>query len=88
MSYKHPQKVDVIKFTSPPKTAVNSVAKWQPTNMKIRGVRVWSMVDREAMANLHRVGRYGDQYFYSWTNDYPAVPNYCHESNFSDLQLS
>jgi hypothetical protein len=62
----------MIEFTARPQ--YNPAALWQPTNMKIGGIRVWSRQGTGGDANLHRVGRFGDRYFYSWSTD--RTPNY------------
>ena len=65
--------MDRIVFTG--KTPVfNELAAWQPTNMKVGGVRVWSHYRGGGLNNLLRVGRYGDQEFVSWSDD--RIPNY------------
>ena len=61
----------MIKFTTRP--TFNKDASWQPSNMKVNGVRVWTKTVQHG-ANLHRVGRYGDKQFYSWSTD--REPNY------------
>jgi hypothetical protein len=67
------QEIPVIEFTSQP--AFNKAAKWWPSDMKVDGLRVWSSCeDQGGRANLNRVGRYGDRYFRSWSQD--RVPNY------------
>ena len=53
--------------------AHNPAAAWQPTPMKIGGVRVWSLFRGGGQANLHRAGRYGRE-FVSWNVD--GKPNY------------
>jgi hypothetical protein len=53
---------------------VNDKATWNKSNWKLGGVRVWFRGNLPGEGgNLHRVGRYGDQYFYGWNSD--RVPN-------------
>jgi hypothetical protein len=61
-----------IEFTSRP-TYCNPAAAWQPTNMKVSGLRVWSFFRGGGLLNLHRVGRYGRE-FVTWSED--RIPNY------------
>ena len=61
----------MIKFTARP--TFNPAATWQPSGMKVGKFRVWTCVQAGGV-NLHRVGRYGDQYFTSWSQD--REPNY------------
>ena len=60
----------MVTFTARP--LYNPAATWQPSSMKVDGVRVW--FNSSQGLHLHRVGRYGTQEFYSWSQD--RIPNY------------